>query len=186
MELRTAVTSKSIWTSSETDLSTDDEINVLNKNTNDLQLRFANSEEIKRDHRLFDERQYQKEYAWLYYNFSKNGYLCKVCEVFYGSSGEKPGGSRGAWSHRAVHFKDNPGKKLTRHDKSDSHGFALKSLTNLKTKETLEKPDESNKEMNEWINSQTISWDVSKNAAYDSSDSCDSILVALNSQLKEK
>ena len=85
MELRTAVTSKSIWTSSETDLSTDDEINVLNKNTNDLQLRFGNSEEIKRDHRLFDERRYQKEYAWLYYNFSKNGYLCKVCEVFHGS-----------------------------------------------------------------------------------------------------
>ena len=29
---------------------------------------------------------------------------------------EKSGGSRGAWSHRAVHFKDNPGNKLTRHD----------------------------------------------------------------------
>ena len=70
----------------------------------------------------------------------------KVCEIFYGSSSEKPGGSRGAWSHRAVHFKDNPGKKLTRHDESDSHGFALKSLTNLKIKEALEKPDESNKE----------------------------------------
>ena len=67
-------------------------------------------------------------------------------EVFYGISSEKPGESRGAWLHRAVHFKDNPGKKLTHHDKSDSHGFALKSLTNLKTKETLENPDESNKE----------------------------------------
>ena len=51
--------------------------------------------------------------------------MCKVCEVFYGSSSEKPGGSREAWSHRAVHFKDNPGKKLTHHDESDSHGFAL-------------------------------------------------------------
>ena len=56
---------------SEVDLSTDDKIDVLNENTNDLQLRFANS---------------------------------------------------------------------------DSHGFALKSLTNLKIKEILEKPDESNKE----------------------------------------
>ena len=55
-------------------------------------------------------------------------------------------GSRGAWSHRAVHFKDNPGKKLTGNNESDSHGFALKSLTNLKIKEILEKPDESNKE----------------------------------------
>ena len=125
---------------------TDDEIDVLNENTNDLQLRFANSEEIKRDHRLFDERRYKKEYVWLYYNFSKNGYLCKVCEVFYGSSSEKPGGSRGAWSHRAVHFKDNPGQKLTHHDESDSHGFALESLTNLKIKETLEKLDKSNQE----------------------------------------
>ena len=111
-----------------------------------MQLRFANSEEIKQDHRLFDERQYEKEYGWLYYNFSKNGYLCKVCEVFYGSSSEKPGGSRGAWLHRTVHFKDNPCKKLTHHDESDSHGFALKSLTNLKIKEALEKLDESNKE----------------------------------------
>ena len=109
----------------------DNETDVLNENTNDLQLRFANSEP---DHRLFDERWYEKEYAWLYYILSKNGYLCKVCEVF-----EKAGGSRGAGSHRAVHFKDNPGKKLTHHDESDSHGFALKSLTNLKIKETLKK-----------------------------------------------
>ena len=83
-------------TSSEADLSTDDGIDVLNENTNNLQLRFVNSKEIKQDHSLFDERRYEKEYAWLYYNFSKNGYLCKVCEVFYGSSSEKPGGSRGA------------------------------------------------------------------------------------------
>ena len=37
--------------SSEADLSTDDGIDVLNETTNDLQLRFANSEEIKWDHR---------------------------------------------------------------------------------------------------------------------------------------
>ena len=59
-------------TSGKADLSTGDEIDALNENTNDLQLRFANSEEIKRDHRLFDERRYEKGYAWLYYNFSKN------------------------------------------------------------------------------------------------------------------
>ena len=46
--------------SSEADLSTDDGIDVLNENTNDLQLRFANSEEIKRDHCLLDERRYEK------------------------------------------------------------------------------------------------------------------------------
>ena len=198
---------------------------MLNENTNDLQLRFAKSEEIKRDHHLFDERQYEKEYAWLYYNFSKNGYLCNVREVFYRSSSEKPGGSRGAWLQRAVHSKDNPGKKLTLHDESDSHGFALKSLTNLKIKEALEKLDESNKEkskanelyieklikivhflarnnlpveelypkmikfLSDEINEPIVKQYLEtcpKNAAYDSSDSCDSILVALNSHLKEK
>ena len=68
--------------SSEADLSTDDEIYVLNENTNDLQLRFVNSEEIKRDHRLFDERRHEKEYAWLYYNFSKNGFYVKFVRFF--------------------------------------------------------------------------------------------------------
>ena len=151
-------------------------------------MRFANSEEIKRDHCLFDERRYEKEYEWLYYNFSKNEYLFN--------------------------------------DESDSHGFALKSLTNLKIKETLEKPDESNKEkskanelyieklikivhslarnnlpvkelypkmikflsdeINEPIVKQYLEETHPKNASYDSSDSCDSTLVALNSHLKEK
>ena len=69
-----------------------------------------------------------------------------MCEVFCGSQSEKHGGSRGAWSHRAVHCKDNTGKKLICHNESDSRGFTLKSITNLKIKETLEKLDESNKE----------------------------------------
>ena len=70
----------------------------------------------------------------------------KFVKFFYESSSENPVGRRGAWSHRAVHFKDNPGKKLTCHDKSDNYDFALKSLTNLVIKDTREKPDESNKE----------------------------------------
>ena len=149
----------------------------------------------------------------------------RFVKFFYESSSENPGGSRGAWSHRAVHFKDNPGKKLTCHDNSDKYGFALKSLTNLKIKDTLEKPDEPNKEKskeNELYTEKLIkivhflarnnlpvkelypkmikhlSDEINepiakryletcpKNAAYDSSDSCDSILVALNSHLKEK
>ena len=93
--------------SSSAELSMDDEINPSGSN----EMRFANSEEIRRDHRLFDERRYEKEYTWLYYNFNKKNYLCKICEVFYGESSAKPGGSRGAWSHNAVIFKDNPGKK---------------------------------------------------------------------------
>ena len=58
--------------------------------------------------------------AWLYYNFNKKDYLSKICEVFYGESSAKPGGSRGTWSHDAVIFKDNLGEKLTWHDRSES------------------------------------------------------------------
>ena len=149
----------------------------------------------------------------------------KFVKFFYESSSENPGGSRGAWLHRAVHFKDNPGKKLTCHDKSDNYDFALKSLTNLVIKDTREKPDESNKEkskenelytkklikivhflarnnlavkelyqkMIKFLSDEIIKPTVKQyhetcpeNAAYDPSDSCDSILVTLNSHLKEK
>ena len=79
----------------------------------------------------------KKKYTWLYYNFNKKGYLGKICEVFYGESSAKPGGSSGAWSHNTVIFKDNPGKKLTRHDKSESHKNAINSLMNLKIKVAL-------------------------------------------------
>ena len=183
-------------TLSEADLWTDDEIDALNENT----IGFI-TVLVKMD---------------IYVRFVK---------FFYESSSENPGGSRGAWSHRAVHFKDNPGKKLTCHNKSDNYGFALKSLTNLKNKDTLEKPDESNKEkstenelyteklikivhflarnnlpvkelypkmikhLSDEINEPIVKRYLEtypKNAAYDSSDSCDSILVALNSHLKEK
>ena len=118
-------------------LSTDEEIHPSGSN----EMRFANSEEIRRDHRLFDERRYEKEYTWLYYKFNKKGYLCKICEVFYRESSAKPGGSTGAWSHNAVIFKDNLGEKLTRHDKSETHKDAMNSLTNLKIKDQFEKID---------------------------------------------
>ena len=66
--------------------------------------------------------------------------------VFYGESSAKPGGIRGPWSHNAAIFKDNPGKKLTRHDKSDSHIDAIKSVTNLKIKHAFEKTTEQKTE----------------------------------------
>ena len=126
-------------------LSTDEEIHPSGSN----EMRFANSEEIRRDHRLFDERRYEKEFTWLYYKFNKKGYLCKICEVFYRESSAKPGGSTGTWSHNAVIFKDNLGKKLTRHDKSETHKDAMNSLTNLKIKDQFEKIDgPTNREKN--------------------------------------
>ena len=105
-------------------------------------IRFANENEIKRDHRLFDERRYEKEYTWLYYNCNKGGYMCKVCEVCYGQSNAKAGGNRGVWSHVEVRFKDNPGKKLKRHDDSESHKEAFVTITNLKIDRALNKADQ--------------------------------------------
>ena len=67
---------------------------------------FANSEEIRRDHLLFDEWRYENGNTWLHYNFDKKGYLRQICEVLYKVSGAKPGGSRGAWSHNIIFFKD--------------------------------------------------------------------------------
>ena len=105
------------------------------------------------------------------------------------------------------------------------HHERVKSLTNLKTKKTLEKLDESNKEkskanelsieklikivhflacnnlpakelypkmikfLSDEINKLIVNQYLEtcpKNAVYDSSDSCDSILVALNFHTKEK
>ena len=77
--------------SSSAELSTDDEIHPSVTN----EMRFANSEETRRHHCLFDERRYEKEYNWLYYNFNKKDYLRKICEGFYAESSAKPGGSTG-------------------------------------------------------------------------------------------
>ena len=54
---------------------------------------FSNTEEIRCDCHLFNESRYEKEYAWLYHNFKKISYLCKIYEVFYGESSSKHGGS---------------------------------------------------------------------------------------------
>ena len=63
----------------------DDELSGLDIEINEGRgIRFANKKEIKQDPRLFDERSYEKEYTWLYYNCNKGGYMCKVCEVCYG------------------------------------------------------------------------------------------------------
>ena len=43
----------------------------------------------------------------------------------------KAGGNRGAWSHVEVRLKDNPGKKLKRHDDSERHKEEVATETNL-------------------------------------------------------
>lgn len=186
--------------------------------------RFANEDEIRKDHRLFDERRYEKEFTWLYYSFNKYGYLCKVCEMVYGDANPKSGGSRGAWSHNAVKFKDNPGKKLKRHGNSQAHKEAAIILTNVKIQDALDKADQKTKDDKSKANELYIEKLIRtvhflarnnlavnelypkmisflsneiqepiikqyqetcpKNAAYDSSESCDSLLTSLSAQMK--
>ena len=53
--------------SSFTELLMDDEMHPPRLN----EMRFANTEEIRHDHSLFDERRYKKEYNCLHYEFNK-------------------------------------------------------------------------------------------------------------------
>ena len=121
----------------------DDELSDFEIEINEgLGITFANEKEIKQDHRLFDERCYEKEYTWLYYNCNKGSYMCKVYEICYGQSNAKAGRNRGTWFHVEVRFKDNPGKKLKRHDDSESHKEAVTTITNLKIDRVLTNVDQ--------------------------------------------
>ena len=121
----------------------DDELSDLDIEINEERgIRFANEKEIKQDYRPFDERCYEKEYTWLYHNCNKGSYVCKVCEICYRQSNAKAGSNRGAWSHVEVRFKDNPDKKLKRHDDSESHKEAVTTITNLKIDRVLNNVDQ--------------------------------------------
>ena len=110
---------------------------------------FAGSTLIKKDHRLYDQARYESLYSWLYYKQSAKGYMCKICDVYYGVSPCPSGGNRGAWSHKAVTFHDNAGKKLRRHEKSKLHSCAVKAMTNLRIEETLGNADNDNENRHE-------------------------------------
>ena len=113
--------------------------------------RFSSTKEIMDDHRLYDSAKYEKLYHWLYYSNMKCGYMCKICDIYYGS-----GRCRGAWSHKAVVLADNPGKKLRRHHNSDIHATAVKSLTNWKIEDAVE-ISEKQRELRENANELYIS-----------------------------
>ena len=102
------------------------------------------SNDIESDHQFYDQSRYEKMHTWLYYNQSERGYMCKVCEVYYGNSPYSSGSNRGAWSHIGMKFNDNPGKKIQRHKKSSYHNKAV--LTNLKIQDTIEKSNRGGKQ----------------------------------------
>ena len=79
----------------------------------------------------------ERLYNWLYYSYSKNGFMYKICTVFCGDNPEPAYGSKGAWSHKSVLFKHNPGKKLQQHEWSDDHKGVICAKTNMKIEESI-------------------------------------------------
>ena len=119
---------------------------------------FASSLDLKNDSRLYDERRYLTNFRWAYFNHSKNGYMCKTCETFYGDLGCSESQNRGAWSHNAVILRDNPGKRFRRHNKSKKHLRAEELKTQVRIENTLHKVDDENaKKEKENINELYIS-----------------------------
>ena len=104
-------------------------------NTNDFT--FAPKESILSDLRQFDHTRYEQLYQWLYYSHYKKGFMCKVCTVMYGDRPCPNHGSRGAWSHKGVILKKNPGKKLRRHARSEDHEKAMVLKTNMTIEESM-------------------------------------------------
>ena len=75
--------------------------------------------------------------------------MCKVCSVFYGDSPCPSHRSRGAWSHKGVIFKENPGKKLHRHENSQDYKDAVSAKTKITIEESLNKQTEDRSQANE-------------------------------------
>ena len=59
-------------------------------------------------------------------------FICKVWTVFYGNKSEPAHG----WAI-GVLFKDNPGKKLWWHKRSDDHKDAIHAKSNMKIEESI-------------------------------------------------
>ncbi|CAG2234077.1 unnamed protein product [Mytilus edulis] len=91
--------------------------------------------------RLFElSKKYSMTYPWLYYNFSKGGYLCKICETFgvkY-SSAVSNNSNETPFVDLAVNWASgggHPKRKLDKHGNSNRHKSALdKQLGYMSTK----------------------------------------------------
>ena len=95
------------------------------------------------DNRLYEATKYEDKFDWLYFNHTQQGYKCKVCEIFYRSQPSPTGGSRGAWSHKAVIFNDNAGKKIRCYHHSHLHSEAVLGITDRRMEKALEISDDA-------------------------------------------
>ena len=92
---------------------------------------------IKDDHTIYDQSRYENMYSWLYYIQSLHDYMCKICEIYYGSLPCPKNSNRAAWSHKPVTFHDNASKKLRHRDSTESHKQAITGLANIRIEDTI-------------------------------------------------
>ena len=95
--------------SSEEDECSGDDRSLENKT---LGNHMALQSDITKDHCLHDQGQYDCLYTWLYFNHALWGYMCRICERYYGSKPCPSGGNWGAWSHTGVKFKKTLAKEF--------------------------------------------------------------------------
>ena len=129
------------------DSLSDDELQEVQNDHATYTSGFASKDDIQDDHHLHDESRYKKMYDWPYYSQVADGYMCKICEVFYGKSPVPTGRGRGAWSHTALIFHGNTGN-LRRHAKSKPHTNAILAITSTIIDEALSGPSGIQKKTN--------------------------------------
>ncbi|CAG2204794.1 DCP2 [Mytilus edulis] len=71
---------------------------------------------VKVDQRKFSSKKYEHKYTWLYCSHSKNGFMCKICELFALSSS-----STRTFVFKGVILGTHPTRQLESHAKSVRH-----------------------------------------------------------------
>lgn len=70
------------------------------------------------DHRKFASDKYERLFPWLYFSSSKNGYVCKYCELFSSRNGTQKDMK---FITQGVTLGTHPTRKLSKHDECERH-----------------------------------------------------------------
>lgn len=73
-------------------------------------------------------KKYETDFSWLYWNMTKNGYICKICEL-----AAEPGPSR-KFIDKGVLLGTHPSRKLEKHKQSKRHITSVFKYTNYRSK----------------------------------------------------
>ena len=80
----------------------------------------------KFDGRRFASLKYEQMFNWVYFSCSKNGYMCKICELF---SPENDGQGQTEYIDKGAVLGDHPGRRLSKHTESLRHKTAALRYT---------------------------------------------------------